>query len=87
MPLKNECSITRCNVKYDNANIIKFLQDAINKGGKDVEYLTFMKDFSHVIFNFIYRNCNKIADFRSNYAIFSNFIWEDFILKEVPRSF
>ncbi|KAH0460401.1 hypothetical protein IEQ34_011064 [Dendrobium chrysotoxum] len=47
-------------IEGDNYNIMRYLQGTLNKGLHEMEDLAFIKEFNHVIFNCIGRNCNKI---------------------------
>jgi len=52
-----------------------------------MENFLFLKDFGNVIFNCVDRNSNKLVDLCANYAICSDFIWDEISSNKVPPSF
>ncbi|KAL0928589.1 hypothetical protein M5K25_000490 [Dendrobium thyrsiflorum] len=71
-------------IEGDNLNVIKFLQ---NLGGRWRDELLSLKDQNFVFFNWINRECNKLANLCANYALFSNFCWDDLSFNNIPPMF
>ncbi|KAH0449526.1 hypothetical protein IEQ34_020218 [Dendrobium chrysotoxum] len=68
-------------IKGDNLNVIKYIQSMLKKDVATVDSLNkddffFLEDFNQVIIQFVYRDCNKLADYCANYARFFYFIWD-----------
>ncbi|PKU82105.1 hypothetical protein MA16_Dca004122 [Dendrobium catenatum] len=59
----------------------------VNNGGSELGDLSFIKDFHFVVFNYVNRECNKLADLCANYACISSFIWDDLVMNKIPPSF
>ncbi|KAL0912918.1 hypothetical protein M5K25_016339 [Dendrobium thyrsiflorum] len=74
-------------IEGDNANIIKFLQEANSATNANLDDSYSFRDFNHIIFNCIYRSCNKLADLCAYYALFNSFIWEEFRENKIPPYF
>ncbi|PKU83310.1 hypothetical protein MA16_Dca021013 [Dendrobium catenatum] len=77
-------------IEGDNSNIINLLQSAM-KTWKVSKYIddnfAFLLNFNQVLFSFVKRECNKLADGCANLALKSSFIWEDITFEDIPPSF
>ncbi|KAL0925329.1 hypothetical protein M5K25_003650 [Dendrobium thyrsiflorum] len=78
-------------IEGDNKNVIKWIQDSllINKGHQDVlgnKEIMFFNDFNKVIFNWIPRCCNKVADCCATLALDSSFVFDSFLDNQIPSS-
>ncbi|KAH0450152.1 hypothetical protein IEQ34_020844 [Dendrobium chrysotoxum] len=74
-------------VESDNSNVISVLQHALADGFKGEEDFDYFNEFKFVIFKCIDRSSNKLADMCANFALISNFVWEDLIFNKIPPSF
>ncbi|KAL0921299.1 hypothetical protein M5K25_008358 [Dendrobium thyrsiflorum] len=76
----------------DNKNVIHFLQNMYSKvkkigGSIEVDDFSFLKQWNNVIFHYVGRDCNKVADYYANLAFSYNFIWDMFCESTLPSSF
>ncbi|PKU76469.1 hypothetical protein MA16_Dca001072 [Dendrobium catenatum] len=78
-------------IEGDNLNVIKFIQNSLNKAkwqsyNRIEENLLFMADFNKVIFNHIHRNCNRVADMCATLALDNNFYFDSPSFANIPSS-
>ncbi|KAL0925295.1 hypothetical protein M5K25_003616 [Dendrobium thyrsiflorum] len=78
-------------IEGDNKNVISWIQDSLlnNKGLEDVlgnKEIMFLNDFNQVIFNWIPRCCNKVADCCATLALDSSFVFDSFLVNQIPSS-
>ncbi|KAI0488528.1 hypothetical protein KFK09_028363 [Dendrobium nobile] len=78
-------------IEGDNINVIKFIQNSLNKAkwqsyNRIEENLLFLADFNKVIFNQIHRNCNRVADMCATFALDNNFCFESYSFANIPSS-
>ncbi|KAI0529244.1 hypothetical protein KFK09_001791 [Dendrobium nobile] len=74
-----------------NINVIKFIQDSLNKAkwqsyNRIDDSLLFLADFNKLIFNIIHRNGNKVADMCATMALDNNFCFDSFSFSNIPSS-
>ncbi|PKU86816.1 hypothetical protein MA16_Dca024742 [Dendrobium catenatum] len=73
-------------IEGDNANVIRRLQKARINGFKGEVDFDFLSEFNLVIFSYVERSRNKLADWCAKYASSNNFIWEELCLNKIPPS-
>ncbi|PKU78236.1 hypothetical protein MA16_Dca024724 [Dendrobium catenatum] len=60
-------------IESDNYNVINFIQNSVNKGdfkvdlGQGIDF-SFLKEFNQILFHYVNRNGNKLADCCANIA-------------------
>ncbi|KAI0492026.1 hypothetical protein KFK09_026291 [Dendrobium nobile] len=79
-------------IEGDNENVIKSIQSNINKNGLqkpeiDVRFSSFVKEFNLVIFKYVSRESNKLADMCANYALNGDFAWDNLSMEHIPPLF
>ncbi|KAI0524679.1 hypothetical protein KFK09_004061 [Dendrobium nobile] len=78
-------------IEGDNINVIRFIQDSLNKAkwqslNRIEENLLFLADFNKVIFNHIHRDGNRVADMCATMALDNNFYFDSFSFDNIPSS-
>ncbi|PKU86364.1 hypothetical protein MA16_Dca019909 [Dendrobium catenatum] len=78
-------------IEGDNLNVIKFIQNSLNKAkwqsyNRIEENILFLADFNKVIFNHINRNCNRVADMCTTLALDNNFCFDSYSFDCIPPS-
>ncbi|KAL0903267.1 hypothetical protein M5K25_027631 [Dendrobium thyrsiflorum] len=79
-------------IEGDNLNVINFLHNLYSKPGKVMndrieEDLLFLRRFDKVLFNFVNRQCNKLANYCANLACEIDFLWDVISDNNIPPSF
>ncbi|PKU71907.1 hypothetical protein MA16_Dca013788 [Dendrobium catenatum] len=75
----------------DNLNVIKFIQNSLNKAkwqsyNRVEENLLFLADFNKVLFIHVHRNCNRVANMCATLALENNFFFDSSSFPCIPRS-
>ncbi|PKU81389.1 Putative ribonuclease H protein [Dendrobium catenatum] len=75
----------------DNLNVIKFIQNSLNKAkwqsyNRVQKNLLFLADFNKVLFIHAHRNCNRVADMCATLALENNFYFDSSSFASIPPS-
>ncbi|XP_028548787.1 uncharacterized protein LOC110098176 [Dendrobium catenatum] len=79
-------------IEWDNYNVMKHIQGIFKEGptvSNNLELLDFLflRSFNQVIFQFVNRTSNKLADCCANHARLGDFWWNNLIINNVPPMF
>ncbi|KAH0459462.1 hypothetical protein IEQ34_012276 [Dendrobium chrysotoxum] len=79
-------------IEGDNKNIMDLVQEIFNKkfvfkGHSQMQDFSFLDGFNQVLFHFVNRKSNKLADFCANYARSFDLFWDVLGFNEVPPLF